>query len=74
MLAIIAMQIEGHRVANGKETLGSVHPKFMQKANIQCAAESHPKQRMTYSFSVAKVTSISTHVEHITFSIVDYIQ
>lgn len=43
MIAIIAMQIEGHRVASGKETLGSVHPKFMQKANIQCAAESHPK-------------------------------
>lgn len=43
MIAIIAMQIEGHRVASGKETLRSVHPKFMQKANIQCAAESHPK-------------------------------
>lgn len=31
MIAIIAMQIAGHRVVSGKETLRSVHPKFMQK-------------------------------------------
>lgn len=43
MIAIRAMQIEGHRVANGKETFRSVHPKFVQKANIQYAKEYHPK-------------------------------
>ena len=43
MIAILAMQIEGYRVANGKETLWSVHPKLMQKANIHYATEYHPK-------------------------------
>lgn len=43
MIATIAMQIEEHRVVNGKETLRSVHPKFVQKANIQYAIEYHPK-------------------------------
>lgn len=43
IIAIIAMLIEGHRVANGKETLWSAHPKLMQKANIHYATEYHPK-------------------------------